>query len=61
MHTGYGHYYWARPVATDKEMQMGDKNPKSKTKQAAQKNAKSSAASQVKQAAITAKQVPGKK
>jgi hypothetical protein len=51
----------ARPDATDKEKQMGDKNPKSKTKQAAQKNAKSNAASQVKQAAITAKQVPGKK
>lgn len=46
---------------TDTESTMGDKNPKSKTKQAAQKNAKSSAASQAKQAAITAKQGPAKK
>ena len=40
---------------------MGDKSPKSTSKQASQKQAKASGAKQKKQQAIVAKQVAGKK
>ncbi len=40
---------------------MGDKSPKSMRKQADQKQAKNSEDNRKKQAAVVAKQVPGKK
>jgi len=40
---------------------MGDKSPKSKSKQADQKQARTNEDNRKKQAAATAKQVPGKK
>lgn len=40
---------------------MGDKNPKTKTKQTSQKNAKNADAKGKKDAATAAKQVPTKK
>ncbi|WP_267899529.1 hypothetical protein [Leptospira biflexa] len=40
---------------------MGDKNPKTKTKQTSQKNAKNAIAKGKKDAATAAKQVPTKK
>ena len=43
------------------KVNMGDKSPKSVHKQAAQKQVKANAATQKKQQAAAAKQVPGKK